>query len=277
MPKCLVREGELAEKGSRRCGGARPPRHDGLAATQLPKRAACVLLDTAAAAGPNQRPRGPVTPAAHRRLPRDARAICSLLSSCQHGSADGEPSPASSSRSAPRRGQSHGRLAAYQQQEAKRGRDWRSGPVLSGQELTRRRRHARGCALQPATPACAATRRPPLSQALCLATPTWVTGHGRPRRPPPSPTPASTSTAADPPSRERSRACGSTRSTPSGRWRRSSSEGESGDSGTRLQTGAVSPQRSQAPSPAKQHLHTRLAAVQSRQGYEYEYVFCTDL
>ncbi len=40
-----------------------------------------------------------------------------------------------------------------------------------------------------------------------------------------SPTRASTSRAALGPSRERSRACGSTRSTPSGRWRRSSSEG----------------------------------------------------
>jgi hypothetical protein len=40
-----------------------------------------------------------------------------------------------------------------------------------------------------------------------------------------SPTRASTSTAAPRPSGVRSRACGSTRSTPSGRWRRSSSKG----------------------------------------------------
>ncbi len=38
------------------------------------------------------------------------------------------------------------------------------------------------CALQPATPACAATRQPPLSQALCLATATQQPTTSRHRR-----------------------------------------------------------------------------------------------
>ncbi len=60
---------------------------------------------------------------------------------------------------------------------------WRDTWVMFCSRLAVARcRHARGCALQPATPACAATWRPPLSQALCLATATQQPTTSRHRR-----------------------------------------------------------------------------------------------
>jgi hypothetical protein len=68
---------------------------------------------------------------------------------------------------------------------------------------------------------------------------------------PSSPTRASTSRAADSPSKERSRACGSTRSGPSGRWRRSSSEG------TPWPTAGPQPCLHPPHAPTHKHIDTR--------------------